>query len=208
MNALRLTCLMVACAAIAGCKSMTADSSRTASTSSSSTYGAAPTGSTATTTTAPAATTATRPAATTTTTASDTGGVTTASGTGTAATAPSGSAAPAGATLQLSGTQEVPPVMGSGTGSGSIIVSADGVVSGSIKTAGVEGTAAHIHVGAAGANGPVIIPLTKGEQGTWSVPAGAKLTDDQMKRYKAGELYVNVHTAANPNGEVRAQLKP
>ena len=34
------------------------------------------------------------------------------------------------------------------------------------------------------------------------------LTDDQFKAYKAGELYVNVHSAANPGGEVRAQLKP
>ena len=31
---------------------------------------------------------------------------------------------------------------------------------------------------------------------------------DQLKAYKAGELYVNVHSAANPGGEVRAQLKP
>ncbi|WP_084150810.1 CHRD domain-containing protein [Azohydromonas australica] len=54
----------------------------------------------------------------------------------------------------------------------------------------------------------MIIPLTKGDAGTWSVPAGAKLTPEQMKAYQAGELYVNVHSAANKGGEVRAQLKP
>jgi hypothetical protein len=115
-----------------------------------------------------------------------------------------GSAAP----LQLSGSQEVPPLTVTGSGTGMITVAADGAVSGSVKTTGVAGNAAHIHVGAAGIVGPVIIPLTKGAEGEWSVPAGAKLTEEQMKRYKAGELYVNVHTTANPGGEVRAQLKP
>ncbi len=114
----------------------------------------------------------------------------------------------AGNELQLSGAQEVPPVTTSAKGAGSITVGADKSVSGSVKTTGVEGTAAHIHEGAAGANGPVIIPLTKGAEGTWSVPAGAKLTDAQYDSYKAGKLYVNVHSAANKGGEIRAQLKP
>jgi len=40
------------------------------------------------------------------------------------------------------------------------------------------------------------------------VPAGAKLTPEQILAWKAGNLYVNVHTAEHPGGEVRAQLKP
>ena len=114
----------------------------------------------------------------------------------------------AGSELQLSGDQEVPPVQTAAKGGGNITVGADKSVSGSVKTTGVEGTAAHIHEGAAGANGPVIIPLTKGSDGTWSVPGGAKLTDAQYDSYKAGKLYVNVHSAANKGGEIRAQLKP
>jgi hypothetical protein len=110
--------------------------------------------------------------------------------------------------LKLSGDNEVPPVMTSASGSGTITIASDGSVSGSVKTTGVAGTMAHIHVGAAGKNGPVIIPLTKGADGEWLVPAGAKLNDEQMKNYKAGELYVNVHSDANKGGEVRAQLKP
>jgi hypothetical protein len=110
--------------------------------------------------------------------------------------------------LKLSGDQEVPPVQTMALGTGSIDVAADGSVSGSIKTTGVDGMAAHIHQGAAGSNGPVIIPLTKGEGSTWSVPAGAKLSPEQMEAYRAGGLYVNVHSAANKGGEVRAQLKP
>ena len=113
-----------------------------------------------------------------------------------------------GIKVTLSGSQEVPPVTTSASGSGTILVGADKSVSGSVTTTGVAGSAAHIHVGAAGKNGPVIIPLTKTADNVWSVPAGAKLTDPQYESYKAGDLYVNVHSAANKGGEVRGQLKP
>jgi hypothetical protein len=112
------------------------------------------------------------------------------------------------ADLKLSGANQVPPVTTNATGSGSITVADDGTMSGSIKTTGVQGTMAHIHVAPAGKNGPVAIPLTKGADGTWSVPAGTKLTAEQMKNFKAGELYVNVHSDANKGGEIRAQLAP
>jgi len=114
----------------------------------------------------------------------------------------------AAADLKLTGDQEVPPVSASGSGSGAITVAADGAVSGKVTTTGVAGTMAHIHTAPAGKNGPVIIPLEKSGDGAWSVPAGAKLTPEQMKSYQAGDLYVNVHTDANKGGEVRAQLKP
>jgi len=109
--------------------------------------------------------------------------------------------------VTLSGSQEIPPVITSATGSGTITV-ADKAVSGSVTTTGVVGVAAHIHQGAAGQNGPVIIPLTKTGDNVWSVPAGAQLTDEQNAAFKAGNLYVNVHSAANKAGEIRGQLKP
>jgi len=34
------------------------------------------------------------------------------------------------------------------------------------------------------------------------------LTEAQMRSYKAGQLYVNVHSAANKGGEIRGQLEP
>jgi hypothetical protein len=108
--------------------------------------------------------------------------------------------------VKLSGASEVPPVNSPGSGAGKIMVGDDGAVSGSVTTTGVAGMAAHIHMGAAGKNGPVIVPLTK-EGDTYKVPAGAKLNAEQMKAFKAGELYVNVHTAENKGGEVRGQLK-
>lgn len=110
--------------------------------------------------------------------------------------------------VTLSGSQEVPPVTTSASGSGAITVGADKSVSGSITTTGVAGTAAHIHEGPSGKNGPVIVPLTKTSDNVWSVAAGAKLTDAQNESYKAGNLYVNVHSAANKGGEIRDQLKP
>ena len=108
----------------------------------------------------------------------------------------------------LSGSQEVPPVNTQASGKASISVGSDKSVSGSVTTSGLAGTAAHIHIAAAGKNGPVIVPLAKTADGTWSVPSGAKLTDEQFEAYKAGNLYVNVHSAANKGGEIRAQLKP
>ena len=68
---------------------------------------------------------------------------------------------------------------------------------------------AHIHEAAPGQqNGPVIIGLTKTADNVWSTPAGAKLSEAQMQSLKNGSLYVNVHSAANKSGEIRAQLKP
>lgn len=109
--------------------------------------------------------------------------------------------------VKLSGATEVPPVSTAGSGSGSFRVAEDGSVTGSVSTTGVAGTMAHIHMGAAGSNGPVIVPLTKNGD-TYSVPEGRKLNDAQMKALKAGGLYVNVHSNKHKGGEVRAQLQP
>lgn len=108
--------------------------------------------------------------------------------------------------IALSGSQEVPPVSTAAIGSGIITVSSDRSVSGSIMTSGIEATAAHIHEAAPGTNGPVIIPLARGADNNWVVPAGAMLTDAQYRSYMSGNLYVNVHSAAHPDGEIRAQL--
>ena len=113
-----------------------------------------------------------------------------------------------GVQVDLGGSQEVPPVSVPGSASGTITVSSDGTISGSITTSEVAAVAVHIHRGAIVKNGPVIVPLKKTGDNTWSVPEGARLKADQMTAYKAGELYVNVHTAAHKNGEVRGQIIP
>jgi hypothetical protein len=109
----------------------------------------------------------------------------------------------------LSGGQEVPAVTSAAKGEAKIKIAPDKTVTGKVTTKGVEGTMAHIHEGAApGQNGPPIITLEKGPGGSWVVPAGTKLTDAQYEAFKAGKLYVNVHSAEHKGGEIRAPLKP
>ncbi len=111
------------------------------------------------------------------------------------------------ASVKLSGAEENPPVKTSASGSGSFTLAKDGAVKGSVATTGVQGTMAHIHRGAKGTNGGVALGLTKNGD-TYSVPDGAKLSEADQAAFKAGTLYVNVHSAANKGGEIRAQIQP
>ena len=112
------------------------------------------------------------------------------------------------ADAKLVGASEVPPVTTAATGVAAITVAPDGSVAGTIKTTGIAGTMAHIHLGAVGKNGGVVVALTRQADDTWVVPAGSKLTPEQLASYNAGELYVNVHSEAHKGGEIRAQLQP
>jgi hypothetical protein len=110
--------------------------------------------------------------------------------------------------VNLSGGEETPPVTTAASAQGTFKIEKDKSVSGSIKTSGIDGTVAHIHLGAPGQSGPPIITLEKTADGVWAVPAGSKLTDEQFASFQAGNLYVNVHSAEHKPGEIRAQLKP
>jgi len=120
----------------------------------------------------------------------------------------SGIASAGDVSVKLTGAEETPPVTTEATGAGKISIAKDGTVSGSVKTKGIVGTAAHIHEAPAGKAGPPIITLTKSGDDTWTVPDGSKLTDAQLASLKAGNLYVNVHSAEHKGGEIRAQIKP
>ncbi|MEO6928508.1 MAG: CHRD domain-containing protein [Casimicrobiaceae bacterium] len=111
-----------------------------------------------------------------------------------------------GQEVSLTGASEVPPVTTTATGTGTVTINADHTVTAKISVKGMTATASHIHDGAAGANGPVIVPFVKTADNTFEAPPGSKLTDAQYASYKAGKLYVNVHSAAHPGGEIRAQL--
>lgn len=111
----------------------------------------------------------------------------------------------------LNGANEVPPVTTTASGTGVLALDpATNQISGFVKTSGVNGTASHIHEAATGVNGPVIVPLTETPAGSglWVVPAGQVLTVGQVASFNAGNLYFNVHSLANPDGEIRGQILP
>lgn len=111
-----------------------------------------------------------------------------------------------GEKVTLSGKNEVPANTSSASGSGTVTVGSDCSVSANVTVTGMTATAAHIHTGAAGANGGVAVPFTKTGDNAFAAAPGAKFSPEQCDAYKKGNTYVNVHSAAHPNGEVRAQL--
>ena len=106
----------------------------------------------------------------------------------------------------LAGANEVPPTSSTATGRGRADLNPGTLgISITVTTTGIAGAAAHLHIGAAGVNGPVIVPLTEGPVGTWTSATGATLTQAQAVAFAAGGTYFNVHSAALPGGEIRAQ---
>ena len=107
----------------------------------------------------------------------------------------------------LSGASEVPPNQTAGTGT--VTATFDTTtkqLSWKGDYSGLSGpaTAAHFHGPAdAGKNAGVAIPITPN---TSPFTGSATLTDSQASDLLAGRWYVNIHTAANPGGEVRGQL--
>jgi CHRD domain len=110
--------------------------------------------------------------------------------------------------VQLDGAQEPTPAATQAKGEGLLVLDAKtGVLAGEIELTGFTATAAHLHAGAAGVNGDKLIVLQDhGGHGHFEVPANTKLTAAQIDSLRAGGLYLNVHSAANPNGEVRGQI--
>ncbi|MCC2682215.1 MAG: hypothetical protein K0S36_1779 [Nitrosospira multiformis] len=110
-------------------------------------------------------------------------------------------------TVHLTGDQEVPPVQTSAMGHGTLTVDDDKSIKGKVMTSDIKGTAAHVHEAPVGKNGSDIITLNKTSDNEWSIPDGAKLTDAQYDAFKAGGLYINIHSDAHKSGEIRGQLK-
>lgn len=108
----------------------------------------------------------------------------------------------------LTGMHEVPPIRTAAQGTAVITVQADGRVRGEVHIHGMTATMVHIHEGATDANGPILIWLKRHAHGVWVVPPGAKLTPAQYKHFRAGDLYINVHSSRYPSGEIRGQLIP
>lgn len=118
------------------------------------------------------------------------------------------------ATLTFSATlnaaTEVPPKESNGTGIVQVNYDTDTkVMNYTVNYSALTGpaTAAHFHgPAAAGVNAGVAVPV-KGALVS-PIEGTATLTDDQAKDLLAGMWYFNVHTAANPGGEIRGQVLP
>lgn len=111
-------------------------------------------------------------------------------------------------TAQLSGKNQVPPLQTKASGKSTIKVDEDKSVTGKVTVENMTATAAHIHQGPPDKDGPVVIPLEKTSDDSFSVPANTKMTDAQFAAFKEGNLYINVHSKQYPSGEIRAQMKP
>ena len=109
----------------------------------------------------------------------------------------------------LAGTQEVPVVTTTGTGTADVRYNTNNqMLSWSVTHSGLSGpvTAAHIHGPAGpGQNAGVVVPFTN--VGAATITGEAKITPEQLAQLTSGQWYVNLHTARNPGGEIRGQLR-
>ena len=116
-----------------------------------------------------------------------------------------------GLTATIDGSQEVPPVTTTASGTGAFVLNASGSqLTYSISFNGLTPTAAHFHNGAAGVASDVVKSLTivnGTAAGVWSsTDATQPFTDSLLVELLRGRLYVNAHTSANPGGEIRGQV--
>jgi hypothetical protein len=111
-------------------------------------------------------------------------------------------------TATLNGASETPPDSSKATGTANFTFNpVTKILTGTVNFTGINATAAHIHRGAVGVAGPVIFPLSS--DSTLTSPlhfTSVALTQNQINDLMAGLYYVNIHSAAYPDGEIRGQL--
>ena len=113
--------------------------------------------------------------------------------------------------VNLNGAQQVPPVQPGATGTADLTYDpATRMLTWNVTYSGLSGSAtmAHFHGPAAqGKNGPPVIWLSeKGAAVSNPIKGEATLTPEQAQQMMAGDWYINVHTQANPGGEIRGQV--
>lgn len=113
--------------------------------------------------------------------------------------------------VAVSAAEVFPRTNSGATGAGQLTFNlVTGAVTGGVTLTGIAATLAHIHHAIAGTNGPVIVDFVRSgaDPNRWDAEAGGTLTTDQVNALLAGQLYVNVHSAAFPSGEIRGQIRP
>ncbi len=117
-----------------------------------------------------------------------------------------------GLQASLDPSQEVGGSTGTGFGTAALTLTVGGLVY-DLTVTDLTGpiTGAHIHNGTTGTNGPVVHPFTEEfdgntASGIWGFDDEGGLTPELLTDLLNGELYLNVHTTANPAGELRGQI--
>jgi hypothetical protein len=107
----------------------------------------------------------------------------------------------------LDSKSETPPNTSPASGLGSVVAeSATKMMTATVATKDIVGTAAHIHEGAVGVAGPIVFPLTETTAGSGKWGISKVLTDAELATLKAGGYYFNVHSTTFPSGEIRGQI--
>jgi hypothetical protein len=121
----------------------------------------------------------------------------------------------------MTGTKEVPPVRTLASGSATFVNNQTFIDYDLSVSDLYNATAAHIHQGKAGANGPIVVTLYKttdrspGLFGGYSGNITSSMLEGPLRGeqlsalvelMRSGQAYVNVHTIKNPNGEIRDQI--
>lgn len=118
----------------------------------------------------------------------------------------------------FTGAAEVPPVATNAGGTVYVFINPAGTeIKYAVSYTGLSGplVAAHIHGGVPGVAGPIMLPLTPGPstmfgsltQANFQSTSAATTWAGALSLIRTGKAYVNLHTAAHPSGEVRAQLR-
>ena len=111
-------------------------------------------------------------------------------------------------TATINAASEVPTNTSTATGMGNFTYDkTTKMLSGTVTFTGLTPTAAHIHKGAVGVSGPVVIPLATAAPVTSPITLAPKALDAMQEADLMANLhYVNIHSAAFPDGEIRGQL--
>ncbi|HET9984965.1 MAG TPA: CHRD domain-containing protein [Longimicrobiales bacterium] len=120
----------------------------------------------------------------------------------------------------MTDAEEVPPTGTAATGRATYMLTGR-TITYTITVEGLSGpaVAAHIHVGAKGVNGPIVLPFSPASVASGQLASGtidldqpivfgsSSITGDSLLvLMNNGNAYTNVHTAAHPGGEIRGQI--
>src|SRR5262245_45020354 len=108
----------------------------------------------------------------------------------------------------LVGNEETPPNASTSTGHATFTLNADDTLTYTVNSTGFVTSyrVAHVHTGGLGVAGPILFPINCTSDGTSCAGTSPPLSADDLANLRAGQLYVNQHTAAYPGGEIRGQL--